>query len=199
LQHKTLKDENTALQRKLSGIKDTSEKEELPWKKEIAILEEHNAEQNRKVVQLLPEIERLKALVQQPQLSSTSVARALSTTDKDKLITQLVQDRDIKEPLVAVGAAVRLRFLETAKETVLSIAIDRDIMTDGNDAAHRGDGSADAALFKLKLIPDNDPESASLFNVLDKISVAEHASSFPKLKECIGLPCDHYCGSTTER
>lgn len=151
-------------------------------KKEITILKEQNTEQDRKIMQ---EPLRRSMLVLQPQLSSTLVARALSTTDKDKLITQLVQDRDVKEPLGAVGAAVRLRFLETAKGTALSIAIDRDIVTDGNDAAHRGDDSADAALFKMKLIPGNDTESASFFNTLYKISPAEHASSFPKLKEAL--------------
>lgn len=70
----------------------------------------------------------------------------------------LKNDRDAKEPLVKIGADIRLRFLDAAREHALSIPkviLDRQLRLNGNIAAHRGNAAADAALFKGNFIPDD--------------------------------------------
>lgn len=66
-------------------------------------------------------------------------------------IVGLEQDRDNKAPLVEKGAAIRMRFLAQAENSAMGFqrhALDSQVVREGNDAAHRGDGYADAALFK---------------------------------------------------
>ncbi|KAF7948693.1 hypothetical protein EAE96_007887 [Botrytis aclada] len=72
-------------------------------------------------------------------------------------VKELVQDSTLKEPLMLVGAAVRLRSLEQAKEFVLNRRDrpepNRELRDEGNMAAHYGNIIADESLFKLECIP----------------------------------------------
>lgn len=67
-------------------------------------------------------------------------------------VYELEKDRDFKEPLVQLGAAVRVRNLERAKGPALGTARDtlnKTNIAEGNAAAHNGNGKAEAALFSL--------------------------------------------------
>ncbi|TGO41428.1 hypothetical protein BHYA_0022g00360 [Botrytis hyacinthi] len=72
-------------------------------------------------------------------------------------VNELVQDLTLKNPLILVGAAVRLRFLEQAKEFVINRRdrpeLNRELRNEGNLAAHYGNIIADESLFKLEYIP----------------------------------------------
>ncbi|TGO77156.1 hypothetical protein BELL_0120g00090 [Botrytis elliptica] len=72
-------------------------------------------------------------------------------------VNKLVQDLNLKKPLMLVGAAVRLRFLEQAKEFVINKRdrpeLNRELRNEGNLAAHYGNIIADESLFKLEYIP----------------------------------------------
>ncbi|KAF7897595.1 hypothetical protein EAF00_005823 [Botryotinia globosa] len=75
----------------------------------------------------------------------------------------LKKRHDIREPLVKIGADIRLRFLDQARETALGISrceADMALRTNGNVAAHRVNAAADAALFKGNLIPEEYEEEA---------------------------------------
>ncbi|KAF7924632.1 uncharacterized protein EAE97_010583 [Botrytis byssoidea] len=72
-------------------------------------------------------------------------------------VNELVQELTLKNPLVLVGAAIRLRFLEQAKEFVINKRdrpeLNRELRSEGNLAAHYGNIIADESLFKLEYIP----------------------------------------------
>ena len=56
-------------------------------------------------------------------------------------VTEVTRDRQKEKPLADVGVAIRLRFLENARETALSTPrnqLDNSIVSNGNSAAHRG-------------------------------------------------------------
>jgi predicted nuclease with TOPRIM domain len=78
-------------------------------------------------------------------------------TYKDDLKEQL-KTASSKERLVRIGAAVRLRFLEQAREKIDDVPrrdLDLAIIEEGNSAAHRADGDADKALFENDLVPED--------------------------------------------
>jgi hypothetical protein len=78
-------------------------------------------------------------------------------TELTEEVSQLESNRALLAPLVKIGVNIRLRYLEDARETALGVPrgdIDRAIIMNGNNAAHRGNGVADAVLFKQELIPD---------------------------------------------
>jgi hypothetical protein len=78
-------------------------------------------------------------------------------TELTEEVSRLESDRDILAPIVKIGVDIRLRYLEDARETALGIPrgdIDRAIIMNGNNAAHRANVIADAVLFKQELIPD---------------------------------------------
>lgn len=79
-------------------------------------------------------------------------------TELTEEVSRLESDRDLLAPIVKIGVDIRLRYLEDARETALGIPrgdIDRAIIMNGNNAAHRANGVADAVLFKQELIPDD--------------------------------------------
>lgn len=94
----------------------------------------------------------------------------LTIEDLKSQVLKLERELRIKEPLVEVGAAIRLRFLETSREVVSEVTRDRldfALITGGNDAAHKGNGLADAALFKAGLAPVKYlPQGTRLFQAL---------------------------------
>lgn len=79
------------------------------------------------------------------------------SSDMQVQINQLSEDSAIKEPLVQIGAAIRLRFLVQARKEItktdLHSELSRQLLDSGNIAAHNGILRADVALFKSGLIP----------------------------------------------
>ncbi|KAK8904618.1 hypothetical protein QC760_006973 [Botrytis cinerea] len=77
---------------------------------------------------------------------------------------------DIVGPLVKIGADIRLRFLDQARDTALKISrceADMALRTNGNVAAHRGNAAADAALFNGNFIPEEyEDEAEEIFQKL---------------------------------
>ncbi|TEY60181.1 hypothetical protein BOTCAL_0184g00020 [Botryotinia calthae] len=83
-------------------------------------------------------------------------------------VNELVKDLTLKEPLVLVGAAVRLRFLEQAKEFAINKRdrpeLNRELRGEGNMAAHYGNIIADESLFKLEELYDCYPDRRRYFD-----------------------------------
>lgn len=90
--------------------------------------------------------------------------------DLGKRITELEDERRSKEPLTKVGTEIRLRFLEFAREIAQNTPraqLDLGIISNGNSAAHRANGKADAALFEFGFVPDDSFENGrSIFKAL---------------------------------
>jgi hypothetical protein len=95
--------------------------------------------------------------------SDLSIAKARISNQSETItelteeVSRLESDRDILAPIVKIGVDIRLRYLEDAREIALGIPrgdIDRAVIMNGNNAAHRANGVADAVLFKQELIPD---------------------------------------------
>jgi hypothetical protein len=63
-------------------------------------------------------------------------------------------------PILKVGASIRLRFLEKAKDNCIRGTAIQPIVEAGNAAAHRGDMNADGAVFVLGYL-SNDEHGAS--------------------------------------
>lgn len=64
-------------------------------------------------------------------------------------VARLKFDQDVMQPLLDVGAAVRLRFLEQTKKTIsggLPMTVNAHVIESGNEAAHWATASADLAL-----------------------------------------------------
>jgi hypothetical protein len=81
-----------------------------------------------------------------------------------KKVLGLETRAEMLKPLVDIGASLRLRFLQQARQTIYNhrpTAADTKFIQDGNVAAHSGNGVADAALFKAGLV--------SADNVLAKV------------------------------
>lgn len=94
------------------------------------------------------------------------------------------------EPLVRIGAAVRLRHLEQAREAIMHIhleAVDRDIIDRGKIAAHRANGAADSVLFQLGLVPkDHLAVATRTFERLYKCPSLQYELDYPwrRLLDC---------------
>lgn len=98
----------------------------------------------------------LKKLLEETEKNLQSTGLKMSSLGLEKLIFEC--DAKKKEPLVKIGAAIRLRFLENSREVVFNVPreeLDLALILDGNGAAHAGNGLADAALFKAGLVPEN--------------------------------------------
>ncbi|TGO60002.1 hypothetical protein BCON_0039g00330 [Botryotinia convoluta] len=86
---------------------------------------------------------------------------------------------DIVEPLVKVGADIRLRFLDQAREALFDISRDETgtaLRTNGNAAAHKSNVAADVALFKGSFIPEEYKEEAE--EVFEKL-YRQKSSEYP--------------------
>lgn len=126
-------------------------------------------------------------------------------------VSLLEQDRDLKDPLVKIGAETRLRNLEHARERVSGITkkdIDWEIIEKGNRAAHRASAEIDAALFKARLVPTAYLATAKeTYESLYQITPAEYPKFSPKghrLVDCkasmrILLPLNQTNSSSKQR
>lgn len=87
-------------------------------------------------------------------------------------VDALNAERDMLQPLVAVGVATRLRFLEKGKQNAVDLTADQmqgfpEIVRDGNQAGHCGNLLADNYLFNAKMF---DPKyESSLSAVFEKL------------------------------
>ncbi|TGO07427.1 hypothetical protein BTUL_0278g00100 [Botrytis tulipae] len=146
----TLEDEHNELQEDASRYR--SEREE--YKEEV---EYYKKKRNA----LRDKLESVEASLEK---MSDRYASMLCSRDAVRQNYQdLKKTHDIREPLVKIGADIRLRFLDQARETALGISrceADMALRTNGNVAAHRGNAAADAALFKGNLIPEEYEEEA---------------------------------------
>jgi len=108
-----------------------------------------------------------------------------------------------REPLVHIGAAVRMRSLEQFKyqlgaqdRSEVQAETDdawtefgfpnRQIIEKGNDAAHNGNSEADAALFKLSYYDDSDDyDFLALYNSHPEKFQIYKSSHFVRILDCI--------------
>lgn len=135
------------------------------------------------------------------QKENCQLKRTVATKD-EKLRTQdtligeyqtevfaLKQERDLKAPLVDVGAKVRLRYLEHAREIALNTPysqIDRAIIMNGNIAAHRASGATDAPLFKLDLVPEEHKDEANkIYKELYQVTPDEYLNWGPNTRKLV--------------
>ncbi|KAF7853584.1 uncharacterized protein EAF02_011889 [Botrytis sinoallii] len=148
--HYTLEDEHNELQEDAARYR--REREEYKGEAEY-YKKKRNA--------LRDELESVEASLEKMTAKYASI---LSSRDAVRQSYQeLKKAHDIREPLAKIGADIRLRFLDQARETALNISrceADMALRTNGNVAAHRGNAATDAALFKGKLIPEEYEEEA---------------------------------------
>jgi hypothetical protein len=88
-------------------------------------------------------------------------------------IRELQKKSAAEEPLLQVGIAVHLRFLEQNRTVAAGSARGKTnqlTLRDGNDVAHNGNGSADVALFNLGIARETE-DSAKLSEGLYKITL----------------------------
>ena len=97
-------------------------------------------------------------------------------------VEELCRDRDNKSPLVLAGAAIRLRFLENARENALGIHrcnIKKWNVAWGNEAAHSGNGEADASLFRVGFLRTDDDAAVEVFKTLYYHSPTSYGADGP--------------------
>lgn len=90
------------------------------------------------------------------------------------------------QPLVDIGVAIRLRFLEQAREVLYGLRraeMDNFTIQSGNIAAHRANSIQDVALFKCKLIdPEYRSEMWDTFKQLYKVTPLDYPQSSPRME-----------------
>ncbi|KAF7924631.1 uncharacterized protein EAE97_010582 [Botrytis byssoidea] len=162
----TLEDEHNELQEDASRYR--SEREE--YKEEV---EYYKKKRNA----LRDKLESVEASLEK---MTDKYASMLCSRDAVRQNYQdLKKTHEIREPLVKIGADIRLRFLDQARETSLGISrceADMALRTNGNVAAHRGNAAADAALFKGNLIPEEYEEEAE--EIFEKL-YSHKSSAYP--------------------
>jgi hypothetical protein len=84
-------------------------------------------------------------------------------TEKNKALERYLEnsklEKESMKPLLNVGIAVRLRFLEQAKNTYLNEqrgSLNQITIREGNQAAHSANGTADEALFTMGILKNED-------------------------------------------
>ncbi|PVH78781.1 hypothetical protein DL98DRAFT_572874 [Cadophora sp. DSE1049] len=109
--------------------------------------------------------------------------------DLTKLKVEVETTRDLVQPILQVGVDIRLRNLESARETLLNIKQDqkdRAIILSGNVAAHRPNGVVDAALFAAGLIPEDYlPEATRAFVKMYQVTPANYGCWSPMVLRMI--------------
>ncbi|KAI9646156.1 hypothetical protein NHQ30_005596 [Ciborinia camelliae] len=106
-------------------------------------------------------------LAEEREKSLQQLAR-INTLSQENM--EVKKNRGRKEPLVKIGADIRLRFLEQAREAVLKIPrreVNNELRTEGNLAAHAACSAADSALFKCGFVPEEyETETTQIFKAL---------------------------------
>jgi nitrate/nitrite-specific signal transduction histidine kinase len=116
-------------------------------------LKRYHKELKGELTEAKKEAESLKSTVTAAKVGLGRESRKNLMLQKD--IRALNQRAELLNPLVDIGVATRLRFLQHARRTIHRHRIsDQDaiIVKNGNVAAHGGNGIADAAMFKAYLV-----------------------------------------------
>jgi hypothetical protein len=109
-------------------------------------------------------------------------------TNLQAQIAELERDRDTKAPLVEKGAAIRMRFLAQAENTIMNNLRDNpdtEVVAKGNAAAHQGDGMADAALFRGGYVFES--SYGGRFKTVYTLNVAKYLALGTMAKKAIDL------------
>ncbi|KAF8852477.1 hypothetical protein BDZ45DRAFT_807437 [Acephala macrosclerotiorum] len=109
----------------------------------------------------------------------------MSLRDEESRVKELKKEIKQQKPLVEVGAAVRLRFLEQARESVFELPksdVNKDLIQDGNIAAHRANGDRDAAMFNSNLVAEEDyDDMKEIFRELYEAKPSNYPCYAPKM------------------
>jgi hypothetical protein len=138
--------------------------------------------------ELLPEIERLgvkdgeceklrRKLENKPRMNIGPHHDYNQLMEKNKELEKDLQnsklEKESMKPLLDVGIAVRLRFLEQAKNTYLNEqrgGLNQITIREGNQAAHSANGTADAALFTLGILKNEDALAPAFERVYGRLT-----------------------------
>jgi hypothetical protein len=104
---------------------------------------------------------------------------ARKLNDLETKYSILEKEHATLEPLAKIGADVRLRFIDQAREVVLDVPreeMDMALRSNGNAAAHQGNGAADIALFEGGYIPDSYEDEAKVIFEKLYLPIDEYAS-----------------------
>jgi hypothetical protein len=176
-------------------------------------LERYNRELKGELKEAKKEAESLKSTVSAAKVELGRESRKKSMLQKD--IKALNQRAELLNPLVDIGVATRLRFLQHARRTIHRHRIsDQDaiVIKNGNVAAHGGNGITDAAMFKAYLVTKghvlgqvfkdlyhcepaeylNQNEIKMLRRMLDCEATITTVKKNNKLKESAALRKDHH-------
>ncbi|KAE9378746.1 hypothetical protein N431DRAFT_450690 [Stipitochalara longipes BDJ] len=156
---KDLKEKFTTTKGKLAETNSMLEEVELDCSQQAqynANLKSKLAEAEETSERLEKENEDLKSTIKGSEADLKREARKTAKLQKD--ISVSVRREELLKPLLDVGVSIRLRFLQQAREPIYNhrpTPEESKILKKGNEAAHRGDGLADAALFKAKFVDDD--------------------------------------------
>lgn len=126
-----------------------------------------NAQQKSQIQALEKQIKKLyedleetksKLTIAQVENITLKARHRVEVQDLTTKVFQLQENLQMMKPLVEVGVAIRLRYLEQAKDAheIGEKGISQHVIRDGNIAAYGGNGAADAALSKLGVLKDDD-------------------------------------------
>jgi hypothetical protein len=173
------RDKNEGLRLTVHTLKEEHQVRERELDEEVERLRSKLAKAIERIeTELLPEIKRLEGkdgeceklwrkLENKPRI--TQDENISPHHDHNQLMEKIkALERDLKnsklekesmKPLLDVGIAVRLRFLEQAKNTYLNEqrgGLNQITIREGNQAAHSANGTADAALFTMEILKNED-------------------------------------------
>ena len=152
-----IKEKNKDLRSSMHTLKEEHKKRETDLEQEVKKLRLQVARMTTRIDRdLVPEMQRLRLELEIRPASQSELRTRVLDLEKD--LKEANEDRERTKPLLEVGIAIRLRFLEQSRQT-LQIEEGGDInqlsIREGNQAAHSGNGAADAALFTVGILKEN--------------------------------------------
>lgn len=151
-----MKEKNKELRVRMHNLKEERKKRETELEQEVKKLQSEVREMTTRIdVSLLPQIDTLKKLSKPgPGIEDLLKTRIYSL---EREIKEAKREKERMKPLLEVGVAIRLRFLEQSRQTLRGQnvrAINQQSIREGNQAAHNGNGTADAALFTTGILKE---------------------------------------------
>ncbi|KAH7417609.1 hypothetical protein BKA64DRAFT_658399 [Cadophora sp. MPI-SDFR-AT-0126] len=123
------------------------------------------------------------------RVEAHNAIQAQDIKDLTKSKVDLEKTRELVQPILQIGVDIRLRNLESARETLLNIKQDqkdRAIILAGNVAAHRPNGLVDATLFTAGLVPEDYlPEATRAFTKMYQVTPANYGCWSPMVLRMI--------------
>ncbi|KUJ13060.1 uncharacterized protein LY89DRAFT_756393 [Mollisia scopiformis] len=146
-----------AAQKELAQEREESSK----WYDTEQALRRMNADISNQLVQEQQNHRKTKVRLRIETTCLRQTERAQSSIEMDRLaqqeqVAELKQKLEGQQPLVNVGVAIRLRYLEKERALTYGLSgkdLDKNLIKEGNIAAHQPDGEQDAALFICNLVP----------------------------------------------